>query len=77
MHVEQRLWNIFNSFEIGDSHAIADVAVCGGAFVDMGERQEFERNVRRQKLVVGCAVDGIRAEIRMREHHALGFARCA
>ncbi len=27
--------------------------------------------------MVGCTVDGIRAEIRMREHYALRLARCA
>src|SRR5271170_4726408 len=74
-HFQQRLRYGFDLFEVGNRDAARQIAVAEGALVHVSERQKFQRHVIRLKYIFLQRVNRIGAEIRVIQHHALGFAR--
>src|SRR6267143_5453086 len=77
-NLQESLGNGIHRFDIGKSGALEDVDVVERAAIDVGERQEGERDViLRVKAEVVAQIGNVRAEIAVRQHHALGLAGSA
>jgi hypothetical protein len=75
---EKSLSNGINGFDIGDGSALEKINVIERAAVHVGERQKRKRNVHfGLETEIVAYVGDVGAKVGVREHDALGFARCA